>query len=222
MLDENSGRLYKKVEKNDDDYDYIEYTDRNYLVVSVDKDTSGRNLAVDNQLFEAFLASVEESANSNQFVATIVLELKMREIMKLFNKYFEAVENKNNTAEGSEDRKAAEAHIALKRIDLINGFKSFWENYIKTSLEKHHTPAKLNSFDLEGQEIDQISGQLMAKLGQGVDKGIITDLESCADSLFSWLPNGTQSAEQSPEDKVSNIKNGIVTLIRISKCPESS
>ena len=237
VLDENTGRIYKKVKTSGNKYDYIEFTDLNYLVITIDKDTSGRDLSVENKLYEAFLSSMKETANSNQFVSTIVLKLKTRDIMKLFDSYFDAVQRKksaidaekNETDTGSKDkkvkaRKAAEAQAVLERTNLINRFKSFWSGYIKPSLEKHHTgqSAEINSFDLGKETIDQIAGQLMAKVSQGVGKGIIEDIESCADSLFTWLPDGIVSDQQTPEVKVSNIMKGIVSLIKKSKCPNST
>lgn len=248
VLDENSGRLYKKVKKNggqgkcdkcDNSCDFIEYTDRNYLIISIDKDTSGRDLSVENKLYEAFVGATKGSADSNQFVETIVMDLEMRKIMKLFDRYFEAVSKAKHAQQeaekdGKEDdaeKKAAAAwsHAAYKRTYLINRFKSFWNAYIKSPLEKYHDGKSVekNSFDLGEDEIGQISGQFMAKLSQGVSRGIIKNIASCTDDLFTWLPNGTGAKQtgtckQSSGQKVDEIKKGIVSIIRDSKCPCTS
>ena len=221
---------------DDNGYDYIEYTDRNYLVISVDKDTSGRNLSVDNKLYEAFLGSVKESANTNQFVATIIMELKMREIMTLFDQYFEAV-SKVNSAEdvvGNEDdatKKAAaeatarkaKADAASKKTDLINGFTYFWDDYIKPSLEKHYyKSASLNSNDLTERDLSQAARQFMAKISQGVGKGI-KDIDICVSDLFTWFSSGVKETNREvAKGRVNEIRQKIISLLNGNECPTST
>lgn len=122
VLDENSGRVYKNVSWNDTP-EYEEYRDRSYLVISIDKDNSGPDLSIDNETYAAFVESLEKQS-ANPFIAALVREYALRELLKAFDKYYEARKMEDAMVEGKESLADKQKAVAKVRKEKTNAEKT--------------------------------------------------------------------------------------------------
>lgn len=196
-LDENTARLYRYKEGVGDPK---LYTDYNYIVMSIDKDTGYIDLDIENQLYSKFVQALNEDAY-NPLITALVINIELSKLMKAFDAYHK---------EKDPGKKKA------KQGTLINKFSNFWNDYVKPSLEKQlNTSVQTNKTDLTREALTDISGRLAEKLAS-----IERNAANCVDA-FDWfsVDNMSNSSTQ-VQTRVQGIKSRIENLIKEGVCCE--